>query len=124
MGVLNSLKNFCCERKLEAAVIAYITNSLTSKKTEQKLLEIFKHFDSNHDGYLSIEELRDGFKEYMGENILFEDELKKIIYNVDINNNGIIEYSEFVAATSNLNKILTEKNLKQAFDLFDLDQNG
>lgn len=36
----------------------------------------------------------------------------------------MIEYSEFVSATCNLNNLLTEKNLKQAFDLFDLDMNG
>lgn len=36
----------------------------------------------------------------------------------------MIEYSEFVSATCNLNNLLTEKNLKQAFDLFDLDANG
>jgi calcium-dependent protein kinase len=36
----------------------------------------------------------------------------------------MIEYSEFIAAASNLNQLLTDKNLKQAFDLFDLDANG
>ena len=60
----------------------------------------------------------------MGDQILFEDELQSIIKNVDFNQNGLIEYSEFVSAASNLKHLLTEKNLKQAFDLFDLDQNG
>lgn len=68
-----------------------------------------------------MDELRDGFKEFMGEKIVFEEELQQIIKNVDFNNNGQIEYSEFVSAASNLKQLLTEKNLKQAFDLFDLD---
>jgi calcium-dependent protein kinase len=55
---------------------------------------------------------------------MFEDELERIIKNVDLNQNGQIEYSEFVSAASNLNNLLTENNLKQAFDLFDLDANG
>jgi Ca2+-binding EF-hand superfamily protein len=41
-----------------------------------------------------------------------------------MNKNGLIEYSEFISACSNLNLMMTEKNLKHAFDLFDLDQNG
>lgn len=43
---------------------------------------------------------------------------------IDLNGNGLIEYSEFVAACSNFYQMLTEKHLKQAFDLFDLDLNG
>jgi len=36
----------------------------------------------------------------------------------------LIEYSEFVAAASNFYQLMTENNLKQAFDLFDMDANG
>ena len=61
------LKNFHCERKLEAAVIAYITNSMNSRQNEERLLATFKEFDKNNDGILTIEELREGFKEYLGE---------------------------------------------------------
>eukprot|EP00347_Sterkiella_histriomuscorum_P024166 403332075 len=124
VSALNQLKNFQCERKLEQAVVAYITNSMMSKQTEERLMQTFKQFDKNNDGILTIDELREGFKEFMGEQILFEDELQQIIKNVDFNQNGLIEYSEFVSAASNLKHLLTEKNLKQAFDLFDLDQNG
>ena len=52
---------------------------------------------------------------------MFEDELQGILKKIDLNQNGMIEYSEFIAAASNLQQLLTEKNLKQAFDLFDLD---
>lgn len=73
---------------------------------------------------LTLEELREGFEEYLGEQILFEDELQKIIKNIDLNQNGLIEISEFIAVTANMNKLMTEKNLRQAFDLFDIDANG
>jgi hypothetical protein len=55
---LNHLKNFHCERRLEAAVVAYIASSMNTKANEEKLLESFKVFDKNNDGILSIEELR------------------------------------------------------------------
>ena len=89
-------------------------------------MQTFKQFDTNHDGILSIDELRNGFKEYLGDdnNLVFEEDLMQIIKNIDFNQNGQIEYSEFVVAASNINNMMTEKNLEAAFNLFDLDANG
>jgi len=53
-----------------------------------------------------------------------DSEFEEIIKRIDFNQNGVIEYSEFIAAASNMKQMMTEINLKQAFDLFDLDQNG
>ena len=60
----------------------------------------------------------------MGDKMLFEEELQAIIRNIDFNQNGQIEYSEFIIAASNVNNLMTDINLRQAFDLFDLDANG
>lgn len=123
-SALTSLKNFHCERKLQQAVLAYIANSMNTKTNEDKLLAIFKQFDQDHDGILTADEIKEGFKEFLGDQMLFEGELDKIMEKVDLNRNGQIEYSEFVAAASNFYQMLTEKHLKQAFSLFDLDGNG
>lgn len=93
-------------------MLAYIANSMNTKQQEDKLLAIFKQFDSDQDGILTVEEIREGFKEFMGEQMLFEGELQQIMEQVDLNRNGLIEYSEFVAATSNFYQMLTEKHLK------------
>ncbi len=73
------MRNFHCERKLEAAVLAYITNFMNSKKNEDRLLGIFKELDTDNNGVLTVNELKEGFKEYLGENIMFEEEMEKII---------------------------------------------
>jgi calcium-dependent protein kinase len=104
--------------------MAYIANSMNTKQNEDKLLTIFKQFDQDHDGILTLDEIREGFKEFLGEQMLFEGELTKIMEQIDLNRNGLIEYSEFVAAASNFYQLMTEKHLKQAFDLFDMDANG
>ena len=110
---------------MEQAVLAYITNYLFSKQQEQSLLKIFKQLDTDNDGVLTLDELEVGFMEFFeGTQLIFRDELKKIIAQVDSNNNGTIEYSEFIMCCTNLNNLMTEKNLKEAFNLFDLDQNG
>jgi calcium-dependent protein kinase len=97
---------------------------MNTKKDEDRLLAIFKQFDSDADGILTMEEIREGFKEFLGDQMLFEGELQQIMDQIDLNRNGLIEYSEFVAAASNFYQMLTEKHLRQAFDLFDLDLNG
>ena len=40
----------------------------------------------------------------------------------DIDGNGYIEYQEFIAATYSKQKILSEINLRKAFDMFDNDK--
>lgn len=42
----------------------------------------------------------------------------------DVDNNGTIDYGEFIAATLHLNKIEREENLFAAFSYFDKDQSG
>lgn len=116
VNALTHMRNFHWERKLEGAVLAYIANFMSNKQTEERLFATFKEIDKNNDGILSEEELKEGFREYLGEdNIIFEQELKAIIQQADFNKNGQIEYSEFVAACTNMNLMMTEKNLKEAF---------
>lgn len=43
---------------------------------------------------------------------------------MDGDNNGFIEFDEFLRASIDKEKLLTEKNLKMAFDFFDRDKNG
>ena len=51
-------------------------------------------------------------------------QLDKIIRSMDFDNNGYIEYEEFIRATIPKEKLFTDINLKTAFDMFDLDKNG
>lgn len=43
---------------------------------------------------------------------------------IDTDNNGYIEFEEFLRASIDKQKLLTEKNLKIAFDIFDKDKSG
>lgn len=53
-----------------------------------------------------------------------EEETEKMIKKVDIDNNGLINYSEFLMATSELENEKLKDNLKEAFQYFDMDKNG
>jgi Ca2+-binding EF-hand superfamily protein len=39
-------------------VLAYIANSMNTKTNEDKLLAIFKQFDYDHDGILTVDEIK------------------------------------------------------------------
>lgn len=53
-----------------------------------------------------------------------EFEAKKIMEKLDFNNNGTIDYSEFLIAHLDANKFINDDRLKEVFDLFDIDQSG
>jgi Ca2+-binding EF-hand superfamily protein len=53
-----------------------------------------------------------------------DDEIDKIFDLVDTNNNGVIDYSEFITSAANLNQLMSEKQLKAAFKALDLDGSG
>ena len=53
-----------------------------------------------------------------------EQEADRIMSSVDIDQNGKIDYSEFIAASMNKSKLLTKERLKTAFDHFDKNKSG
>ena len=53
-----------------------------------------------------------------------EDEVDEIFRNVDNDNNGYIEYEEYIRASINKQSLLTEDILKFAFKFFDKDGSG
>ena len=51
---------------------------------------------------------------------IFED----ILTSLDKNCNGVIDYTEFLTAAANKERLLCEKNLRFAFNMFDINQDG
>lgn len=83
-------------------------------------MQIFLKLDKNKDGYITLKELKEGMKDL--DNI---DELTEILKGVDVDNNGAINYTEFIAATLDQNLIVNQTNkIKDAFKIFDIDGDG
>ncbi|EDK31725.2 calcium-dependent kinase (macronuclear) [Tetrahymena thermophila SB210] len=117
---LNSMKTFTYQSKLQMATIQYVASHLLSQQEKEELSDLFIHLDTNKDGKLSKEEIFNGYKNLYGE-VEARQISEKIFSEVDVDNNGSIDYNEFLACTMQKKKLLSQGTLKRAFDLFDID---
>ena len=107
------------QRNWNKAALTYLA-SRTSDADVSEEMKIFFTLDKNRDGYITLKELKEGMKDLDNVN-----ELTEILKGVDIDNNGAINYTEFIAATLNQNTLVNEKTkIKDAFRVFDKDGDG
>lgn len=121
--VLQNLQTFQTSNKLNEAVRTFITTQCISVKETRILSETFKKIDKNGDGKLSLDELTEMYKETMGEEEALK-EAQKIMKQVDTDNNGYIDFTEFLKVSMDTQKIMSLENLKKAFKMFDKDDSG
>lgn len=68
-------------------------------------------------------ELKEGLKGISG-GALTDKEIDQAMMIMDTNNNGYIDYTEFIAACMQSYNYLNENHLKTAFSYFDKDSSG
>ncbi|KAF1345104.1 putative calmodulin [Delphinella strobiligena] len=89
----------------------------------KELKEVFRLFDKDGDGSISVEELGEVMRS-LGLNPSNED-LQDIVAEIDVDNNGVIEFDEFFAIMSRKVKTSdTDSELREAFRIFDRDGSG
>ncbi|XP_019151661.1 PREDICTED: calcium-dependent protein kinase 1-like [Ipomoea nil] len=76
--------------------LEFITATMHMNRVEREdhLYKAFEYFDKDKSGYITMEELEHSLKKY---NITDEKTIKEIIAEVDTDNDGKINYDEFVA---------------------------
>ena len=86
------------------------------------LKELFKDFDKDGSGTISLDELREGLKLNASE--AASAELDAIMAAIDLDGSGELDYEEFIAATLARSKRQSEVAVHAAFDYFDKDGDG
>jgi len=117
---MNSLKNFALANKLKKASLNVIATQLTDVAIRD-LKELFMTMDENNDGTLSIGELKDGLK---NAGVSIPPDLEDMMESIDTDGSGVIDYSEFLAATLDKRKYIQEDVCWRAFKVFDTDGSG
>ena len=123
---IQNITEFCAEQKLQQATLAFLVHNFAPKEELDELKEIFFAFDKNCDGKISKEEFVTGLSNTNTLNTLLKkgNSIGGLMKNIDTDNNGYIGFEEFCIALINKEKILTENNLRMAFDVFDRDKSG
>jgi len=108
---------------MKQATYAYIASQLLSKTKKEELAKVFKAFDKNGDGKLSMEEVKQGYLDHYGK-IMSDEEVETMFNAVDADRSGFIDYTEFIVATVNSEEFNSNEFLQAAFKLFDKDGSG
>ncbi len=119
---LKSLKLYNEKSNFYKLVFTYLSYNFSDNKLLNKLNNIYFKIDKNSDWKITKGEL---YKAYKDADIpITVEELDKIINAIDFDENGTIDYEEFTRMCIPREKLFTEKNLENAFLLFDKDKKG
>ena len=121
-NLFDNLCNFHFRDKLQEAIYLYLLNNVLTQNEQHDIINHFKAMDENNDGFLDKKELKDGF-EKIGK--LYNDkEIDKLFEEIDLDGNGKISYSEFLAAAINKEELLSDERIEKVFKMVDKDKNG
>ena len=116
----NTFKTYSGANKLSRAVLTYIASRLTDDEVK-KLKDAFQKIDVNGDGMLTLEELKNAINQNPEVHVM---NIEQIFKTIDTDNSGVINYTEFLAASIDKRIYLQEDKLRDAFKLFDEDKSG
>lgn len=105
------------------AVIAYIALNFADKDEERRIKEVFREISGGNDDFIIT---KDTFIDKMSKITkgYTPKQLSDLFDEMDENRNESIEFQELIRALSDEGKLLSEKNLREAFKFFDIDGNG
>jgi len=106
---------------MKKTILIYLAAKLPEKSLED-LRKLFIKVDQNGDGKITIDEFQKSLSSF-GHSFT-QIEMKHLIDKLDTNNNGYIDYTEFLAGCMKSKIYLSEENLRRAFQYFDKDQSG
>ena len=117
---INNLFNYKYNSKLQELVIAFLVHNLENNDNTLIILKMFRYFNKSGDCKLTKIELTQGLYNYKNKEEV--DEMADVIFErLDGDNNGYIEYEEFLRACIDKKKLMTKENLKYAFKFLDKD---
>ena len=104
-------------------VIAFLVHNLPNTASSILILKLFRNFNKSGNCKLSKEELINGLYAYKSKEEV-DKVIDKLFLLLDGDNDGFIEFEEFLRACISKKQILTNTYLKYAFKFIDKDKTG
>jgi calcium-dependent protein kinase len=115
-------KDYAKSTLIKKIALIFIASRLDENEIVN-LKNIFAAFDKHKKGQILYEELKQGLIQLKSSNIN-EKQIQDLFKNIDVDKNGKIDYTEFLAATLQKQNYLKIERLYEAFCLFDKDNSG
>ena len=115
-------KDYAKSTLIKKIALIFIASRLDENEIVN-LKNIFAAFDKHKKGQILYEELKQGLVQLKSNNIN-EKQIQDLFKNIDVDKNGKIDYTEFLAATLQKQNYLKIERLYEAFCLFDKDNSG
>jgi len=120
-SMVDNLRSFRSQNKLKKAALHVIASQLGEAQIKA-LRDTFTALDKNGDGLLTAAEMKEGLTKAGLKEI--PEDLQQILKEVDSDGSGVIDYTEFLAATLDKKVYLQEDICWQAFRVFDRNGDG
>lgn len=118
--VVDSFHHFQDLNMFEKAAVTALAWRANDEDTAH-LRDIFRTLDSDGNGHITVQELRSVIEQA---GIQIPVDLEQLAVQADTDGGGTIEYTEFLAATLDKQKLIREEVIWEAFRCFDADGSG
>lgn len=88
------------------------------------MARLFNEIDTNNNGKLDLFELEDLMDDIVTATDMSPDDIEALFKKLDTDGSGAIEYSEFITVGMDRALLLSEENMRMAFDSLDTDCTG
>ena len=118
-----NLINYKFQSKFQQFVLAFLVHNIPYNEEIKMILKLFLFFNESGSCKLTKEELTNGLYKFTQKDIV-DNTIDEIFILLDGDNNGFIEYEEFLRACVNKKTVLSNENLNYAFKFLDKEKIG
>ena len=120
---IDHLLTYKYQSKFQQLVLAFIVHNVPHSHETKIILKMFRYFNTSGDCKLTKKELTTGLYQFRTHEVV-DEVIDDIFLLLDGDNNGYIEYEEFLRACMDKKRILTNDALLYAFRFLDKDEAG
>uniref|UniRef100_M4DYY0 non-specific serine/threonine protein kinase n=1 Tax=Brassica campestris TaxID=3711 RepID=M4DYY0_BRACM len=120
-NVRTKIQQFLLMNRFKKKVLRIVADNLPNKEIEE-IVQMFRTMDTDKNGRLTFEELRDGLKKFG--TVCPDGDVKMLMDAADTDGNGMLSCEEFVTLAIHLKRMGCDEHLQQAFKYFDKNGNG